>query len=397
LFRIIARTRMPEVFTATALLVVLGSAWWMQLAGLSMGLGAFLAGVLLADSEFRHELEAQIQPFEGLLLGLFFMAIGMSINLQRVIAEPMMIAVGVAMLMSVKFAVLFVVGLRPGRLEVREALLLGSVLALGGEFSFVIFGEAQNAGLLDSVLRDRLVAIVSLSMALTPLLLIAMSRLLSAHPQRTTPRAYDVIDDQHPQVLIAGFGRFGQIVARLLLAQRVHFVAIEHSPEQVDFVRRFGSQIYYGDPARLELLRAAGAANVKVFVVAVDDVETNLKTVRLIRREYPEAKIIARARNRRHAWELMDLGVEVVRETFFSSLHMGERVLMAMGMPEATATQRAQRFREHDEALLLTQHQVYDDEAALIQTSQEARKDLEQLFAADLGEGVLGGMVERGK
>jgi glutathione-regulated potassium-efflux system protein KefB len=261
----------------------------------------------------------------------------------------------------------------------------------------VIFGEAQNAGLLDSVLRDRLVAIVSLSMALTPLLLIAMSRLLAAHPQRTTPRAYDVIDDQHPQVLIAGFGRFGQIVARLLLAQRVHFVAIEHSPEQVDFVRRFGSQIYYGDPARLELLRAAGAANVKVFVVAVDDVETNLKTVRLIRREYPEAKIIARARNRRHAWELMDLGVEVVRETFFSSLHMGERVLMAMGMPEAIATQRAQRFREHDESLLRTQHQVYDDEAALIQTSQEARKDLEQLFAADLGEGVLGGMVERGE
>ena len=170
----IRRWRMPEVFTATALLVVLGSAWWMQLAGLSMGLGAFLAGVLLADSEFRHELEAQIQPFEGLLLGLFFMAIGMSVNLQRVIAEPMMIAMGVAMLMSVKFVVLFAVGLRPGRLEVREALLLGSVLALGGEFSFVIFGQAQDAGLLDSVLRDRLVAIVSLSMALTPLLLIAM-------------------------------------------------------------------------------------------------------------------------------------------------------------------------------------------------------------------------------
>lgn len=395
LFRVIARTRMPEVFTATALLVVLGSAWLMQLAGLSMGLGAFLAGVLLADSEFRHELEAQIQPFEGLLLGLFFMAVGMSIDLQRVAAEPMTIALGVLVLMTVKFAVLFAVGLRPGRLEVREALLLGSVLALGGEFSFVVFGEAQKAGLLDGILRDRLVAIVGVSMALTPLLLIAMSRLLAAHPQRKRQRAYDTIDDQHPQVLIAGFGRFGQIVARLLLAQRVRFVAIEHSPEQVDFVRRFGNQIYYGDPARLNLLRAAGAANVKVFVIAIDDVESNLKAVRLIRREYPKAKVLARARNRRHAWELMDLGVEVVRETFFSSLFMGERVLVALGTPSDIAAQRAQRFREHDEVLLRTQHQVYDDEAALIQTSQEARKDLEQLFAADLGEGVLGGMVQR--
>jgi Kef-type K+ transport system membrane component KefB/voltage-gated potassium channel Kch len=395
LFRVVARTRMPEVFTASALLVVLGSAWLMQVAGLSMGLGAFLAGVLLADSEFRHELEAQIQPFEGLLLGLFFMAIGMSVDLASVAAHPLLIASGVLVLMSVKFAVLFAVGLRPGRLEPREALLLGSVLALGGEFAFVVFGEARRVGLFDDVLRDRLVAIVGVSMALTPLLLIAMSRLLSAHPKPAPARAYDRIEDQHPQVLIAGFGRFGQIVARLLLAQRVPFVAIEHSPEQVDFVRRFGNQIYYGDPTRADLLRAAGAGGVRVFVVAIEDVDANLKAVRLIRRDYPEARLLARARNRRHAWELMDLGVEVVRETFLSSLYLGERVLVALGTPEAVAADRARRFREHDEALLRTQHMVYDDEAALIQTSQEARKDLEQLFAADLGEGVLGGMVER--
>jgi glutathione-regulated potassium-efflux system protein KefB len=360
-----------------------------------MGLGAFLAGVLLADSEFRHELEAQIQPFEGLLLGLFFMAVGMSVDLARMAAEPLAIALGVLALMSVKFAVLFAVGLRPGRLDVREALLLGSVLALGGEFAFVVFGEAQRVGLLDAVLRDRLVAIVGVSMVLTPLLLVAMSRLLSAHPVRKPAREYDAIDDQHPQVLIAGFGRFGQIVARLLLAQRVRFVAIEHSPEQVDFVRRFGNQIYYGDPSRLDLLRAAGAAGVKVFVVAIDDVESNLKAARLIRHEYPKARVLARARNRRHAWELMDLGVEAVRETFLSSLFLGERVLVALGTPEAIAADRARRFRTHDEALLRTQYQVYDDEAALIQTSQEARKDLEQLFAADQGEGVLGGLVER--
>jgi glutathione-regulated potassium-efflux system protein KefB len=230
-------------------------------------------------------------------------------------------------------------------------------------------------------------------MALTPLLLIAMSRLLPDTGKRKPARAFDTIPDEHPQVLVAGFGRFGQIIARLLVAQRIPFVAIEHSPEQVDFVRRFGSQIYYGDPAQPGLLRAAGGAGVRVFVVAIDEVESNLKAVRLIRSEYPRAKVFARARNRRHAWELMDLGAEVVRETFHSSLKMGERVLVALGESEDVAAQRAERFRQHDEALLRTQHQVYDDEAALIQTSQEARKDLEQLFAADLGEGVLGGMV----
>jgi voltage-gated potassium channel Kch len=215
---------------------------------------------------------------------------------------------------------------------------------------------------------------------------------------RTKPeRPYDRIEDQHATVLIAGFGRFGQIVARLLTAQHIPFVAIEHSPEQVDFVRRFGNDIYYGDPSRLDLLRAAGAARVKVFVIAIEDVEINLKAVRLIRSEFPRATVMARARNRRHAWELMDLGVEVVRETFFSSLFMGQRVLVALGTPEAIAKQRVERFREHDEALLRTQHAVYDDEAALVQTSQEARKDLEQLFAADRGEGVLGTIVDRGE
>ncbi len=393
-FRVVARTRMPEVFTATALLVVLGSAWLMQLAGLSMGLGAFLAGVLLADSEFRHELEAQIQPFEGLLLGLFFMAVGMSIDLGRVVAEPTTIVLGVVALMGVKFVLLFALGRRPGGLDVRGALLLGSVLALGGEFAFVVFGEALKAGLLEQVMRDRLVAIVGVSMALTPLLLIVVSKLLP-EDRKAPEKPFDTLPDDHPAVLVAGFGRFGQIVARLLSAQKIRYVAIEHSPEQVDFSRRFGSEIYYGDPSRAELLRAAGAAHVRVFVVATDDVQANLQTVRLIRKLYPDAAVFARARNRRHAWELMDLGAQVVRETFHSSLKMGERVLVALGQDAQAAARRAERFREHDEALLHAQHQIYDDEAALIQTAQEARVDLKQLFEADQGEGVLGGIVER--
>ena len=323
------------------------------------------------------------------------MAVGMSIDLGRVAAEPVLVELCVLALLAVKFAILFGVGLRLGLPDVRGALLLASVLALGGEFAFVVFGEARKAGLLTDLMRDRLVAIVGLSMALTPLLLIAMSRLLRGDPAPAA-RPYDDIPDQHPQVLIAGFGRFGQIVARLLLAQRIPFIAIEHSPEQVDFVRRFGSQIYYGDPAQPALLRAAGAADVRVFVVAIDDVDSNLQTARTLRRLYPRAQVFARARNRRHAWELMDLGVDVVRETFHSSLKLGERVLVALGESEAVAARRAERFRVHDEQLLQAQHAIHDDEAALIQTSQEARKDLEQLFAADLGEGTLGGMLPRG-
>lgn len=389
-FRIIARTGMPEVFTATALLVVLGSAWLMQVAGLSAGLGAFLAGVLLADSEFRHELESQIQPFEGLLLGLFFMAVGMSIDLRQVAAEPAMIAAGVAALMAVKFALLFALGLKPGGLDRRESLLLASVLALGGEFAFVVFSEADKAGLLDAATRDRLVAIVGISMALTPLLLIAMLRLVGAAGSAKPKRAYDEIHDHHPQVLIAGFGRFGQIVARLLLAQRVPFVAIEHDAEQVDFVRRFGNKIYYGDPARPDLLRAAGAANVRVFVIAVDQVESSLRTVRVIRRHYPDAKVFARARDRRHAWQLMDLGATVMRETFLSSLEMGRDVLVALGVAPETAAAYAQRFRDHDERLLASQYLVHDDEDALRQTAADARAELEQLFEADRDDAAGG-------
>lgn len=391
-FRVIARTGMPEVFTATALLVVLGSAWLLQIAGLSAGLGAFLAGVLLADSEFRHELESQIQPFEGLLLGLFFMAVGMSIDLQRVMAEPAAIAAGVSILMTVKFALLFALGLRPGRLDKRGALLLGGVLALGGEFAFVVFSEADKAGLLDGTMRDRLVAIVGVSMALTPLLLIGLTRLLAVKGQRKpkSSRAYDEIPDGHPKVLIAGFGRVGQIVARLLQSQKIPFVAIDSDAEEVDFFRRFGNSVYYGDPAKPELLRAAGAAGIKVFVIAVDGNDASLRIVRLIRRNYPAAKVYARARDRRHAWQLMDLGAVAIRETFGSSLEMGREVLVSLGMEPEAAEDRSKRFREHDERVLAAQHLVYDDEDALRQTAQDARAELEQLFEADRGEGVLG-------
>jgi glutathione-regulated potassium-efflux system protein KefB len=390
-FRLVARTRMPEVFTGAALLAVLGAAWIMQGAGLSAGLGAFLAGVLLADSEFRHELEAQIEPFKGLLLGLFFMAVGMSIDLARVAAEPAAMLALVTGLMAIKALLIVAVGRTVGRLGIADALQLAAVLALGGEFAFVIFAEAGRAGLIDAALRDRLVAAVGLSMAVTPLLLAVLSRMLSK--RRAPERAFDTLPDGQPQVLIAGFGRFGQVVARMLSAQRLPFIAIEPSADQVDFVRRFGNPVYYGDASRSDLLRSAGAQDVRVFVVALEDPEASVRTARAIRQHYPEATVYASARDRRHAWELMDLGVHAIREAFHSSLHTGERVLVDLGLDPATVAEHARRFREHDERLLAAQYQLRDDEDALVQSARYARRELEELFNADQGAGVLGGIA----
>ena len=392
LFNIIARTRSPEVFTAMALLMVLGTAWFMQSAGLSPSLGAFLAGVLLSDSEFRHELESQIEPFKGLLLGLFFIAVGMGIDLDRVVAEPMTIAVGVTILLVVKFGLLFGIG-KLARLSTRHALLLGSVLWLGGEFAFVVFNEAQRAHLLGNANHDRLVAIVGLSMALTPLLMIGLLRLLghddAPHANAAPADTVDAGGIQ-PQVMIAGMGRFGQVVARLLTAQKIPFVALESNPDTISDLRRFGNKLYYGDPTRPEMLRAAGGEHVRVYVVTLDDPDANLRATRLIRRMYPQAVVLVRARNRQHAWRLMDMSAEPFREVFGTSLELSERLLIALGIAPATAQDHVQRFREHDEKLLRDQYLVYDDEAAVIQTSRDARADLMHLFEADAGSDGTG-------
>jgi glutathione-regulated potassium-efflux system protein KefB len=384
LFRLAARIGVPEMLTASALLAVLGAAWVMSLAGLSMGLGAFLAGVLLADSEFRHEIESQIEPFKGLLLGLFFMAVGMSIDLPLIAAEPGMIVLGTVALLAVKLAILIGIGLRPARMGWREALQLGAVLALGGEFAFVMLAEAVKAGLVDTLLQNRMVAIVGLSMALTPLLIIAVARVIRAYPEQNTKREFDAIPDHQPQVILAGFGRFGQIVARILVAQKIPFIALETDADQLDVVRRFGNKVYFGDASRPDLLRAAGAGNAKLFINAIDNSEANLRVTRVVRRMYPELKVFARAHDRRHAWQLMDLGAAVTRETFASGLEMGRDVLIALGVSHDTAVERVRMFREHDETLLLNQHLIYDDDEALLASAREARGELEQLFEADV-------------
>ena len=383
-FRIVAGTKIAEVFTATALLVVLGTAWLMQLAHIQMSLGAFLAGLLLADSEYRHEIEAQIEPFKGLLLGLFFLSVGVSLDLELVRQQPLLIGAIVLAMLLVKSAVLLALGRLSGKLDFAESLRLAAILAGGGEFAFVVFNLAQDRNLLDGRQHDLLVVAVTLSMALTPLAVIAASRWLAAHKEKTPQRAFDRIVDEHPRVIIAGYGRMGQIVARILRAQHIPFTALESSAEQVDFSRRFGSNIYFGDPSRPELLRAAGVEKAEIFVLATDDPEVNLRTARLVRRLFPHLKIVARARNRQHVFRLMDLNIDdVVRETLHSSLEMSRRVLVDLGIDAQTAAERVEKFREHDLAVLQAQYLVYDDDAALVQSAKDALDDLERLFEAD--------------
>ncbi len=384
LFRIAARVQQVEVSTAMALLVALGTAWVVGQAGASMALGAFLAGLLLADSEYRHELESNIEPFKGLLLGLFFISVGMAANLPLLLREPLLIAALVLVLLLLKAPVLYLLGRAALRTHA-DAVRLTVLLAGGGEFAFVVFQLAQAHGLLQTPLQQRLVLAITLSMALTPLLSAAAHALLARHAQPAQPPYEDIPGGRPPRVIIAGYGRVGQIVARVLHAHGIAYTALEHSIEQVETTRRYsGMRIFFGDPGRPELLRAAQAAEAEVFVLATDDPEANLRTARLVRRLYPGIKVIARARNRQHAFRLMDLQPHrVVRETFHSSLVMARQVLETLGLDADTAASHVERFRRHDETLLRAQHEVYDDEAKLMQSTREALADLERLFEAD--------------
>lgn len=382
-FRAIAAAHAHEIFTAAALLVVLGTALLMVEVGLSMSLGAFMAGVLLADSEYRHEIEADIEPFKGLLMGLFFIAVGMSANIGLLIERPLLVLGLVLGMMALKAAVLFVLGRASGHAG-GSARDLALALPQGGEFAFVLFGLAAGQGLMDRFLSDLLVVVVTLSMALTPLV-ITLGDLLIKRWQRTGPaREFDAIEDGDPKVIIAGYGRFGQIVSRVLRTRKIPFTALDASATQVDFVRKYGNKIYYGDASRLDLLRAARADKAKIFVLAIDDVASSVKTAEVVKRHFPELRIYARARNRQHAYQLMDIGVEVLeRETFLSSLEVAARVLEGLGMREPDARATIARFRAHDERVLLRGHAVHHDEAKLIQAARQAAQELEGLFETD--------------
>ncbi|MEE9141986.1 MAG: monovalent cation:proton antiporter-2 (CPA2) family protein [Gammaproteobacteria bacterium] len=384
--RIAALAKVREILTATALLTVLGTAYLMEIAGLSMELGAFLAGVLLADSEFRHQLEADIEPFKGLLLGLFFISVGAAINLGLVVAEPWQVATGVLVLISIKFVVLFGLGKRSG-LETRAARRLGLLLSQGGEFAFVIFGSALSANVLSKETVDLLTVIVSFSMAVTPLLLFIDDRLSAPRPSSADD--YEVPDVKHNPVIIAGFGRFGQIIGRILAAKKIPFTALERSQEQVDFVKKYGNKIYHGDTSRRDLLEAAGADHAKIFILAIDDPSVSLRTAELVRSRFPNMKVYARARDRKHAHQLMDLGVEALRrETFLSALDLSKEVLKGLGFSEDAAQRSVERFKEHDLQRLYAHRDMYNDDEKMQELAKAAARQLEELFEQDARDDV---------
>jgi glutathione-regulated potassium-efflux system ancillary protein KefC/glutathione-regulated potassium-efflux system protein KefB len=382
-FRAIAASRIQEVFTAAALLVVIGTALLMQLAGLSMSLGAFIAGVLLADSEYRHELEANIEPFKGLLLGLFFIAVGMSANLSLVASEPLAILAVVIIMMAIKSAAVFALGKLSGHSN-ESARNLAVALSQGGEFAFVLFGVAAANQIMDKTVADTLIVVVTLSMALTPAFFSLNETIEKRWLRSSKPANFDKIDAGENRVIIAGFGRVGQIVGRILRSRKIGFTALDMSQEQVDVVRRFGNKVYYGDASRLDLLRAAKADKAEIFVLAIDDVASSLKTAATVKKHFPNLTIYARARNRFHAHQLMDIGVEgMIRETLLSSLDLARQVLQSLGIEEKQARGTVETFRAHDEKSLLAQHAIHHDETKLIQTTKEAALELQALFEGD--------------
>jgi monovalent cation:proton antiporter-2 (CPA2) family protein len=381
MLRIVAATRVAEAFTAAGLLVVIATALLVSQVGLSLSLGAFLAGVLLADSEFRHELEADIEPFKGLLLGLFFITVGMSANLALVREMPLTL-IGLTLgFMLIKVAALRAIGRLAG-LPRAAGRGLAFSLAGGGEFAFVLFGLAASLGIMAGRIAELLVLAVTGSMVMSPLLLTLHDVMFKKKEPDGGP--FDTPEELYPKVIIAGFGRFGQIVGRILRAKKIAFTALEASQTQVDFLRRFGNQVFYGDASRLEMLRAAHAENAEIFVLAVDDVEASVRTAELIRRHFPHLKIFARARNRQHAFRLMDLDVRyTIRETLVSSLEMSEKVLETLGLSKSAAVETVRRFRAHDELTMAKQQAVKDDENKFLQTTRESAEQLLHLFETD--------------
>jgi monovalent cation:proton antiporter-2 (CPA2) family protein len=399
MLKLVARFGGREVFTAAALLVVIGAALTMEATGLSMSLGAFLAGVLLADSEFRHELEADVEPFKGLLLGLFFMAVGMSANLALLVVHPITVLGLVLGLMVLKSLLMYGLARVSGTGN-EDAQRIAILIAQGGEFAFVLFVAAQAADILPAATADFLVLAVTVSMLLAPLSFTVHQRLLERWLERRKAPEFDPIDGPGNPVIIAGYGRYGQIVSRVLRMAGIPFTAIEASFQQVDFVRRFGNKVYYGDASRVELLESARAGEAKLFVLAIDDVEASVKTAAVVRKNFPNLPILARARNRVHYYRLRDLDIDreaIQREIFLSSLETACQALQLSGMEPARAARAVELFKEHDLKLMDEQYAVRQDETQLIQTAAQAAAQLREVFDADMRESEKPALKRRRK
>lgn len=385
-FKVVASFHSQELFTATALLLVMGTAALVSAVGLSMALGAFLAGVLLADSEFRHELEADIEPFKGMLLGLFFIAVGMSVNIGLVATSPFRVVGLVLGLVALKAAALYAIGRWAFRSH-EQALSMAIVISQGGEFAFVLFRLSVGFHVVTDGLADLMVVVVSLSMVTTPLLFAAYARWVRPRFQKKVHREFDVAPEEDHPVIIAGMGRVGQVVARLLRAKRIGFTALDISSEHIDFINRFGNKVYYGDASRLDLLRASRADKAHAFVLAIDDVEASVRTAETVLQHFPHLTIFARARNRQHAYRLLNLGIKhVTRETWASSLEMAEELLQELGLTYSESHKTLERFRQHDEALLVATYPYHKDQQKLTEMAAKARAELESLFEHDAAE-----------
>lgn len=384
-FKFVASSNVTELLTATALFIILGVSLLMNYIGLSMALGAFLTGVLLADSEYRHELQASIEPFKGLLLGLFFMSVGMLINVKLIVAKPLLIIGLAGLLMLIKFVVLTIIARLMGNKN-ESSIRLGVTLAQGGEFAFVLFSVATAQHLLTREQQNILNLVVTVSMAMTPLAFLLLEKIGNPLFAKATPsKEYDKIPNHEHAVVIAGFGRVGQIIGRVLRMHNIEFTAIEKSANQVDFVRKFGNQVYYGNPKNPEILRAAGLENAKVFIIAIGDIELSETVAAYVVRNYPHLTILARAKNREHYYRLRDVGVKYIwRETYLTSLDMSRETLEVLGMEPKTARKTVQMFRDYDDALIERQRAIYEDEAEMIASAQSAIQELESLFDSDM-------------
>lgn len=388
LYRLVAATGVREAMTASALLTVVGVALIMEAVGLSAALGSFIAGALLADSEYRHQIEADIAPFEGLLLAVFFIAVGMSIDLSVLVAQPGVLSAIVAGLLVVKAAVLYGLG-RWWGLGTAQARRLGIVLSQGGEFAFVLFSVGMSEGAIDRETASLLTLAVTLSMVMTPVLLLIDD--VVARALKPAPPDYEMPPEDEQHVIIAGFGRFGQIVARVLRARHIPFTALDTSIAQVDFVKRFGAKIYYGDAGRIDILRAAGAHKAQAFVLAIDNVEHSLRVAEIVRENFPDLQIYARARDRIHVHKLMDLGVTIVeRETFLAALELTTQLLRGLGLKPDEVKRLVATFKKHDEKRLFDDYKIYTDQEKMRANALSAAVELEELFARDiedLGDG----------
>ncbi len=383
LFRIIGGAKTPEIFTTVSLFLVVGTAFLATIAGLSPSLGAFMAGVLLSESEYRHELQADIEPFEGLLLGFFFISVGMSADLHLAAAHPALLAAATMTLLFGKAVIAFILGRIGGR-DTANALRFSLALPQASEFSFVLFGAAVAVGALEPEEAALATLATAASMVATPILFAGAESLVMPRLLRAAAPQYDTIEGEATPVIICGFGRFGQIIGRVLRMHGIEFTALERDPGQVDVVRRFGTKVYFGDPTRPDVLRSAGAEQAKLLIVTLGQMEGVLRTVEIAKRNFPNLTILARARNRHHAHLLMDRGVDgLVRETFFSSLHLAQEALVKLGIAEEAAAHAVELFREHDERNLLEAHAIYRDEQQLIQSTQQAADELASLFEAD--------------